>query len=274
MWNKVIAALAYVWFGLVFLFSVPVLGLVLLVTLPFDRNRRIAGRTLRLIAQAISTSYPGWKMTLEDAPDIKPGQPFIAVANHESILDIFLVSRAPWEMKWMAKASIFKVPWLGLLFRMSGDIPVNRSDRDSGSQALLRARAYVESGMPVMLFPEGTRSRDGRLLPFKAGAFKLALEAGVPILPIAVHGAAGGMPVNSAWIRPTRAVARFLPMVSVEGLQKDDLPALIETVRGRIQEARDELAARAGESIPVTAPVQRAAWTGTSPPTSSFKLGR
>jgi 1-acyl-sn-glycerol-3-phosphate acyltransferase len=244
MSNSLVAALSYVVFAVVLLLAVPLMAVVWLLCRPFDRNGRIVGLTLRRIAQVISSTYPGWSMRLQDVPVIAPGQPFIAVANHESILDIFLVSRAPWEMKWMAKQSLFKIPWLGLLFRMSGDIPVDRADKGSGSRALQRARAYVEAGMPVMMFPEGTRSRTGTLLPFKPGAFKLALDTGLPILPIAVYGTASGMPVDSPWIRPTRAVARFLPMVQVDGLTADDLPQLIETVRDRIQKARDELAAQ------------------------------
>ncbi len=244
MRNKLVAAAAYVVFALVLIFAVPVMALVRLVTLPFDPQRRIVGRTLRFVAELISRSYPGWRMRLQDVPRVEKGKAFVAVANHESILDVFLVSRAPWEMKWMAKESLFRVPWLGLLFKLAGDIPVDRKDRQSGGRALLRARDYLQGGMPVMLFPEGTRSRDpeGRLLPFKSGAFKLALETGSPILPIAVYGAAGGMPVNSPWIRPTKATARFLPMISVEGLTEADLPELVERVRAQIQAARDELA--------------------------------
>ncbi len=243
MRNSLVAACAYVIFALVLLFTVPVMALLRLLTWPFDRQRRVVGRTLRFAAELISRSYPGWKMRLQDVPK-PPRGAFVAVANHESILDVFLVSRAPWEMKWMAKQSLFRVPWLGMLFKLAGDIPVDRADRQSGGRALLRAREYLLGGMPVMLFPEGTRSRDpeGRLLPFKPGAFKLALETGVPILPIAVYGAAGGMPVNSPWVRPTVATARFLPMVPVEGLTEEDLPALVERIRAQIQAARDELA--------------------------------
>ncbi len=244
MRNRVAASLSYLVFGALVIAWLPLMLLLTVITFPFDRNRRIVGRSLRILAFLISSTYPGWRMRLVDVPRLPTGQPFVAVANHESTLDIFLISRAPWEMKWMAKASLFRLPWLGLMFRLSGDIPVDRADRRSGVQALRRARQYLERGMSVMLFPEGTRSRDGRLLPFKAGAFKLAIETGVPILPIAVHGSAAGMPVNSPWVRPTDAVARFLPMVPVKGLTLEDLPRLVEEVQSRIQRARDELVGR------------------------------
>ena len=75
---------------------------------------------------------------------------------------------------------------------MAGDIPIRRGDAESGGEALARAKAYLARGMSVMIFPEGTRSAKGTLLPFKSGAFRLALEAGVPVLPVAVHGTAHG----------------------------------------------------------------------------------
>ena len=242
MWNRLAASLAYVVFTVLVIVWLPLMLLLAAITFPFDRNRRFVGRSLRILAKLSSSAYPGWRMRLVDVPAL-PSGPFIAVANHESILDVFLVSRAPWEMKWMAKASLFRIPWIGLMFRLSGDIPIDRGERSSAVKALRRARRYLERGMPVMLFPEGTRSRDGRLLPFKAGAFRLAIETGVPILPIAVHGTYGGMPVSSPWVRPTRAVARFLPFVPVTGLTVEDLPRLTEEVRAQIQRARDELAA-------------------------------
>ena len=254
MWNRLAASLSYVVFAVLVLLWLPLMAALAAITFPFDRNRRLVGRSLRILAKLVSSTYPGWRMRLEDVPALPPG-PFIAVANHESMLDVFLISRVPWEMKWMAKASLFRLPWIGLMFRLSGDIPIDRGDRTSGVKVLRRAREYLERGMPVMLFPEGTRSRDGRLLPFKAGAFKLAIEAGVPILPIAVHGTADGMPVSSPWVRPTRAVARFLPLVPVAGLTPEDVPRLTEEVRARIQVARDALATERLSPFPAGVPV-------------------
>ncbi len=140
-------------------------------------------------------------------------------------------------MKWVAKEELFRVPWIGWMFRLSGDIPVRRGDAESGRDVLARARWYLDRGMSVMMFPEGTRSRDGRMLPFKSGAFRLAIEAGVPVLPVAVHGTAGGMPKGSPWVRPTRAWARILEPVETAGMTEADVPRLRDLARARIADA-------------------------------------
>jgi 1-acyl-sn-glycerol-3-phosphate acyltransferase len=142
------------------------------------------------------------------------------------------------------------------MLRMSGDIPIRRGDPESGGEALARAREYLARGMNVMLFPEGTRSATGKLLPFKSGAFRLALEAQVPVLPIVVHGTAEGMPKGGPWVRPCRAVARILDPVEVAGRGVEATMQLRDDVRGRIQAALPAGPAR--DERRAAAPVERA----------------
>ena len=167
------------------------------------------------------------------------------VANHQSLLDILLLSKLPREMKWIAKESLFKVPWVGWIFRISGDISVRRGDSESGGAALAKARRYLERGMSVMIFPEGTRSVSAKLLPFKSGAFRPPIEAGVPILPVAVHGTASGMPKGNPWVRPCRAYARILEPIPTEGLRLEDTGMLKGEVRRRIAAALPARTSRA-----------------------------
>ena len=235
-----LAALAYLVMAVVVLLSLPALALVLVVTWPFDPTRRAAGRFLRFCGASLADAFPLWRVRVDGA--IPPGRhPFVAVANHQSFLDVFMLARLPWEMKWVAKESLFKIPWLGWMFRLSGDIPVRRGDHESGQAVLATARRYLDRGMSVMFFPEGTRSRDGRLQAFKSGAFRLAIEAGVPILPIAVSGTAEGMPKGSPWVRPARPRARVLPMVPTAGLSPDEADRLRDEVRDRIAAAVADL---------------------------------
>jgi 1-acyl-sn-glycerol-3-phosphate acyltransferase len=230
-----LAAFGYLLTAIVLLLTLPVQALLWLVTAPFDRNRAVVGRFSRLAAIAVTKTYPPWHLSVEGRwPETGP---YVVVANHQSLLDILLLSHVPREMKWIAKEELFRVPWLGWIFRISGDIPVKRGDAESGGEALARARRYLENGMSVMIFPEGTRSKTAKLLPFKSGAFRLAIEAGVPILPIAVNGSAAGMPKGSPWVRPCRAVAKILEPVPSAGYRPEEAPRLRDVVRDRIAAA-------------------------------------
>ena len=238
--NHVIAAIGYPVAALILLAALPVQALLLAITAPFDRNRAVAGRFLRLVGVLLSKTFPPWRLRVEGRWPAAKG-PYVVVANHQSMLDILLLSHLPREMKWVAKESLFRTPWVGWMLRMTGDIPVRRGDPESGGEALGRAKAYLARGMSVMMFPEGTRSTRGTMLPFKSGAFRLAIEAGVPVLPVAVSGTAHGMPKGGPWVRPCRATARILEPVSVEGYRPEDAPRLRDVVRERIAAALPSL---------------------------------
>ncbi len=232
----IVAIVAYVITGVALLVWPPLLAVTLLLTWPFDRNRVVAGRLLRLCGALVSRSFPFWRIRIDGRWPRGRGA-YVVVANHNSFLDIFVLSNIPHEMKWVAKKSLFRIPWVGWCFIMSGDIPLERGDASSALSVLGRARRYLDRGMSVMLFPEGTRSRDGRMLPFKSGAFKLAIDAGVPVLPIAVSGTAHGMPKGSPWVRPARIHVQILEPVPVAGLGDGDATRLRDEVRGRIAAA-------------------------------------
>ncbi len=238
---NVLAALSYVISVLIIVLMFPVMVLLVVVTVPFDRTRRIPGRFLRLVGSTPTYVFPFWHVRIEGEQPSTGA--YVCTSNHQSFLDIFAMARQRREMKWIAKEEVFQIPFFGLFFRLSGDIPVNRGDRESGGAALQKARWYLDHGMPVMIFPEGTRSRDGRMGPFKPGAFRLAIEAQVPILPVAVTGSAYGMPKGSPWIRPTAVLVRVLEPVETKGMAGGDVVKLMETVRGRIAAAEAELKA-------------------------------
>jgi 1-acyl-sn-glycerol-3-phosphate acyltransferase len=153
-------------------------------------------------------------------------------------------------MKWLSKDTFFKVPCLGWMMRMAGDIKLVRGERESTLAALEQCRDRLRKRVSVMIFPEGTRSRSWEMLPFKDGAFRLAIEAGVPILPIAVAGAREAMAKGTFQFRRAHALAQLLEPVDTAGLTLADLPALKAQVRARIDTARRALAAELGIAMP------------------------
>jgi 1-acyl-sn-glycerol-3-phosphate acyltransferase len=126
--------------------------------------------------------------------------------------------------------------------RLNDYVALRRGDRDSIRRMMEHCRAHLASGTPVLMFPEGTRSRDGRLQPFKDGAFRLAVETGTPILPLAVAGTRHAMAKGSFRFQRSHARVRVLAAIEVTGLTLDDVPSLREQTRAAIEQARTELA--------------------------------
>jgi 1-acyl-sn-glycerol-3-phosphate acyltransferase len=218
-------------------------ALVFVCTAPFDAGRYAAGRAFRNLGVFVTWLNPYWRFETSGVSIRDPRHPYVAVSNHESYADIFLFCHLPWEMKWLSKTTIFKIPVMGWMMRMAGDVPVVRGDRESGVQALAACRDRLSKRVSVMIFPEGTRSPTEDMLPFKDGAFRIAIETGTPILPIAVAGTRYAMAKGSFEFRPAHARCRVLDPVPTTGLTATDIPALRDRVRSLIQDARDTLRA-------------------------------
>jgi 1-acyl-sn-glycerol-3-phosphate acyltransferase len=220
------------------------------ICFPFDRQRRVAGRWYRIMAVVVTRLAPSLRFRVHGPlPKRRPGRT-VVVSNHVSNGDPFLVSLLPWEMKWLSKASLFKVPFMGWSLWLAGDIPVVRGKPGSARAAMLRCQKIVESGMPVMIFPEGTRSRTGELLPFKDGAFRLAIAARAEVLPIAVAGTRTAMPKHSWRWGWARAYVTVGEPISTDGMREgnaEDLALLKRQAREAIEALYAEVAQRATE---------------------------
>jgi 1-acyl-sn-glycerol-3-phosphate acyltransferase len=132
-----------------------------------------------------------------------PDGPLLFACNHESALDIWaLVEYLPRNVRFVAKRELFRIPVFGWHLRLGGHVPVDRSDRARAIQSLREAAARVRTGRSLIVFPEGTRSRDGRIQPFKKGPFALAVEAGVPVVPVAVSGSGAVTPRGAVAVWP------------------------------------------------------------------------
>jgi 1-acyl-sn-glycerol-3-phosphate acyltransferase len=231
MWAIVRSLWAWLAIGILCLVWVPWLYLVRI----FDRDpvRYRTGRWFRRLGVVQTKVNPAWKIKVEGAEKVSnPRNPYAVVGNHQSMADIPLFSLLPWEMKWIGKASLWKLPYGGRMFKLAGDIPVDRSDPNARTVALEKAVEYLKQKVSVMFFAEGTRSRDGKLLPFKDGAFLAAIRTQVPVLPVIVEGSHDCLPRKSIIFRDCPAIRlKVFDPVPTEGMTEDDVPRLRDQVR-------------------------------------------
>ncbi len=249
LWQTIVSIWAWLVLVACIILWFPLLVVVRLLTLPFDPGRYFPGRIFRKIGPAMATLNPLWRFRYSGAMPKDPRRPFVVVSNHESFADILLISHLPWEMKWLSKAELFRIPIMGWMMWLVGDIPVKRGFGPSALEAMARCRKALDQRVSVMIFPEGTRSKTSELLPFKDGAFRLAIESGVPILPLAVSGTGTALRKHDWRFGRSDAEVRVLEPVETTGLSLSDIPELKARVRQTIVEARDALAASRGLGI-------------------------
>jgi 1-acyl-sn-glycerol-3-phosphate acyltransferase len=241
----------WAWFETVsvVILGTPVVAIIWLFTAPFDRGRYAAGRAFRIVGVTAMRLNGLWKFRTRGSLD-DARRPYVVVANHESYADVFLISCFPWEMKWLSKDTMFKIPCMGWMMQMAGDIKLVRGDRDSTINAIAQCRDRLAKKVSVMIFPEGTRSKTQEMLPFKDGAFRLAIETQAPVLPIAVAGTRNAMAKGTFRFLRARALAQVLEPIDTTGMTMDDIGRLKQMARERIDTGRRALAAELGIAMP------------------------
>ena len=169
----------------------------------------------------------GAQLELEGFEAIDFSRPYIVVANHQSMIDICALFRAmPVPMRFVLKQELARVPFVGAYARAMGMVFIKRESARAASRCLHDAAAIFKDGQSLCAFPEGTRSRDGRVGPFKGGVFKLAIETGIPILPIAIEGSGLVLPAAGFKVRPGRIRLRVGAPIMTTDLHPGDRQAL------------------------------------------------
>jgi 1-acyl-sn-glycerol-3-phosphate acyltransferase len=166
-----------------------------------------------------------------------PDGPFILMSNHQSNFDILsLLAALPRRIYWIAKKELFDIPIFGPSMRRGGYIPLDRSDGRKALKSMENAAAIIRGGSSVVMFPEGTRSRDGQLLPFKRGGFMLAVRAGVPVVPVTINGSGRVNPGGLIRLYSGRISLTLHPRITIpEGMKKGESEEwLMEKVQGAI----------------------------------------
>ena len=161
--------------------------------------------------------------------------PQIFASNHQSICDILvLAGYLPVQFRWIAKKELFRIPFMGWHMSRGGYISIDRSSLTQSARSVRAAAAQIKGGKSVVIFPEGTRSADGRLQPFKRGAFSLAIQAGVPVIPITIKGSHQVVRKGSLRIRPGRIRVVIDKPIPTKDYTIRDKALLAEKVRSVI----------------------------------------
>lgn len=204
---------------------------VFLVTLPFDPNGRAQHLFSCFWAQIYFYCNPFWRLRVENRERIPWRGPAVVVANHQSLGDILVLFGLYRPFKWVSKASVFKMPFLGWNMALNRYVRLVRGSKESIAKMMTDCERWLDRGVPVMIFPEGTRSKDGAVLPFKDGAFRLSIGKNVPVIPIVITGTARTLPKHG-FLLDSRAdcVVRVLPPVDPAAFD-GDVAALRDHVR-------------------------------------------
>ena len=212
-----------------------IMALVSIVLFPFDKKRKFTHAQCFWWADAVTALNPYWDVKVEGLGNIDHNKTYVAVSNHQSLADIVLMYKTKMQFKWVAKESLFKIPFLGWNMFLAKHIMLKRGEFSSIKKVYKEAVHWLRSGISVLFFPEGTRSNDLAMGEFQNGAFKLAIKEKVPILPILIQGTRDAIPKGS-WRFTTKisCLLKVLPPIDTAIYLSADYNRLRDLVRERL----------------------------------------
>jgi len=229
-------AAIYVWV----IFSTLLFSLLAIATSLVTRSGNSVHRVGRMWSRSILAAS-GIQVAVSGMERIDPARPYIFMSNHQSNFDIpVLLAHLPVQFRWLAKAELFKIPVFGRAMRGAGYISIDRADREAAFKSLGKASEAIRNGVAIMIFPEGTRSLDGTLKPFKKGGFVLAVDAGVPIVPVTIRGTHAIMAKRTWIIRPRDVAVEVGEPIDTSDCTRATKEALMERVRAAIRHGLGE----------------------------------
>ncbi len=192
--HRVLSTLFWAFVTITSILLFPLAVLIWAATAPFDPRKRALHQFTCFWASLYTWFNPAWPVRVEGREKIRPDVTYLMVANHQSLLDILVLFRIFAHFKWLSKIENFRLPLIGWNMSLNGYIKLKRGDRASIQRMFEHCRRTLRQGSSIMVFPEGTRSSDGRLRAFKTGAFELAKSTQTAILPIVLDGTANALP--------------------------------------------------------------------------------
>jgi len=218
-----------------------VVDLILTIILfPFDKKRKIVHAQNFWWADALIGINPYWNVHVEGIENIDYNKTYVVIANHQSLADIIVLYKTRMQFKWVAKDSLFKVPFVGWCLSLGKHIRIARGELGSIKKIYREAAAWLRKDMSVLFFPEGTRSETNEMNKFQNGAFKLAIKEKRPILPIRISGTGEAIPKGS-WVFKTKVSPnlKILPPIDTEDLSPGDFAKLRNEAFSKLQDANN-----------------------------------
>ncbi|MBQ2958972.1 MAG: 1-acyl-sn-glycerol-3-phosphate acyltransferase [Alistipes sp.] len=219
--------------------------IALVVCYPFDRKRVVVHTLSKWITDTIFGLPPFMKREVIGIENIDPKKAYVMTLNHNSMADIITIYNLPLVFKWVSKKEVYRIPIVGRLLYAHGDIVINRASAKEAMQLVHeRGKEWLAKGASVAIFPEGTRSKDGEIHNFKAGAFLLAKDAGAPILPIVLNNTNKMM--RKGWLMNWRnhITIKILPPISAEEVAERSVKEVMADVHSSMTEALAEIRKR------------------------------
>lgn len=223
-----------------------VYAVVWLVTLPFDKNKEISHHYSRMWSRGIYGISPWWKIKVEGMEHVKKGHSYVVVSNHQSMLDIPLLYQLPFNFKWVSKQEVFRIPIFGWVLWMHDDIAIKRGGASSAKGMVDKADKMLKRGVSVVIFPEGTRTKTGRVNEFKPGTFIMAKRSKVEILPVVIDGTFNAFKGKDngkfAIAAPHTFTVKVLPPIPVEAIEDMRFDELSEKLQSHIEKEHRTIA--------------------------------
>jgi 1-acyl-sn-glycerol-3-phosphate acyltransferase len=206
------------------------------VLFPFDKQRKMVHAQCFWLADAVMGLSPSWRLSITGLENIDRARTYVIISNHQSMADIIVMYKTRMQFKWIAKESLYRVPFISAFLLLGRHIMLSKCSRGRSKIVYKKVSQYLRDGMSVFFFPEGTRSETGKVGMFQNGAFKMAIKEQVPILPIFIDGTRNVIQKGS-WLLNTKASGRMVvfPPIDTAGLGCKDLADIKNAVYARFE---------------------------------------
>lgn len=220
----------------------PINFIVFVLLYPFDKRRKVIHEMSRFWSLQYYWIAPGWSVDVEGKEKIDPKEKYIIVSNHQSLMDICLLYVIPLNFRWIAKAEVKKIPIVGWMLSVHGDISIHRGHTESTKKMNREVEKWIKRGVSISIFPEGTRTHDGAIHRFKEGAFVLAKHNNVKILPVVTNGNFHVMSKGAFTFNPIQKFkVQILDPISLEKIQAKSSKELSLEVQALMCEAYERI---------------------------------